>query len=332
MIEPDIITEDRVATSKEATAPPMGRWAKNAWRLSVLPLLAFFLIPVVVIFTRTTPARIFASLSDPQVYLGLAVSLKTTLISLGLILVFGSPVAFLLGRFKFRLKNLIETLIDLPTVLPPSVAGLALLLAFGRNGPIGSYLSHWGISLAFTPAAVIMAQIFIASPYYIRSASIGKRPRDLVQLARRERDAPRFDHRRLRAAANRHFEVRGADGKTRGARFDQEVRQDRKRRPFFDDPRDGLKLSDEVALLDHEFHGVLVPSPKKLILPRGRELAAVMVADSIRRISYEAEPHAALSLWTEASAGPPPPPFHPRNSWHRTLPNAFHSTTAARLC
>jgi molybdate transport system permease protein len=173
MIEPDIITEDRVATSKEATAPPMGRWAKNAWRLSVLPLLAFFLIPVVVIFTRTTPARILASLSDPQVYLGLAVSLKTTLISLGLILVFGSPVAFLLGRFKFRLKNLIETLIDLPTVLPPSVAGLALLLAFGRNGPIGSYLSHWGISLAFTPAAVIMAQIFIASPYYIRSASIG---------------------------------------------------------------------------------------------------------------------------------------------------------------
>jgi molybdate transport system permease protein len=173
MIEPDIITEDRVATNKEATAPPLGRWAKNAWRLSVLPLLAFFLIPVVVIFTRTTPARIFASLSDPQVYLGLAVSLKTTLISLGLILVFGSPLAFLLGRFKFRLKNLIETLIDLPTVLPPSVAGLALLLAFGRNGPIGSILSHWGISLAFTPAAVIMAQIFIASPYYVRSASIG---------------------------------------------------------------------------------------------------------------------------------------------------------------
>ena len=173
MIEPDIITKDRVATSKEATALPSGRWAKNAWRLSVLPLLAFFLVPVVVIFTRTTPARILASLSDPQVYLGLAVSLKTTLVSLGLILVFGSPVAFLLGRFKFPLKNLIETLIDLPTVLPPSVAGLALLLAFGRNGPIGSILSHWGISLAFTPAAVIMAQIFIASPYYIRSASIG---------------------------------------------------------------------------------------------------------------------------------------------------------------
>lgn len=173
MVEQDIVVEDRAATGKVVRALPSGRWAKNAWRLSVLPLLAFFLIPIVVIFTRTTPSRILASLSDPQVYQGLAVSLKTTLISLGLILVLGTPLAFLIGRFKFKLKNLVETLVDLPTVLPPSVAGLALLLAFGRTGPIGSVLSHWGITLAFTPAAVVMAQIFIASPYYIRSASIG---------------------------------------------------------------------------------------------------------------------------------------------------------------
>ena len=173
MVEQDIVVEDRAATRKGARALPSGRWAKNAWRLSVLPLLAFFLIPIVVIFTRTTPSRILASLSDPQVYQGLAVSLKTTLISLGLILVLGTPLAYLIGRFKFKLKNLVETLVDLPTVLPPSVAGLALLLAFGRTGPIGSVLSHWGVTLAFTPAAVVMAQIFIASPYYIRSASIG---------------------------------------------------------------------------------------------------------------------------------------------------------------
>jgi molybdate transport system permease protein len=148
-------------------------WVKNAWRLSALPLLAFFLIPIVVLFTQTTPARVLASLSDPQVYQALSVSLKTTLISLCLILVLGTPVAFLLGRFKFRLKNLFETLVDLPTVLPPSVAGLALLLAFGRNGPLGSILSQWGITLAFIQAAVIMVQIFIASPYYIRAASVG---------------------------------------------------------------------------------------------------------------------------------------------------------------
>ena len=173
MVEPDIALNDRTTKRKDAGVLPLSRWGKNAWRLSALPMLAFFLIPVVVIFTRTTLARILASLADPQVYEGLAVSLKTTLISMVLILALGTPVAFLIGRFKFRGKSLVETLVDLPTVLPPSVAGLALLLAFGRNGAIGSILARWGITLAFTQAAVIMAQIFIASPYFIRSASIG---------------------------------------------------------------------------------------------------------------------------------------------------------------
>ena len=152
---------------------PTSRWAKSAWRLSALPLLLFFLVPLLVLFTRTTPARVVASLADPQVYQALAVSLKTTLISLGLILVLGTPVAFLLGRFKFRLKSIYETLVDLPTVLPPSVAGLALLIAFGRSGPVGSLLAQMGITLAFTQAAVIMAQVFIAAPYYIRAAAVG---------------------------------------------------------------------------------------------------------------------------------------------------------------
>jgi molybdate transport system permease protein len=152
---------------------PLRRWERNAWQLSALPLLAFFLVPIAVLFTRTTPARVWASLSDPQVYQALAISLKTTLISLSLILLLGTPVGFLLGRFKFRLKSIYETLVDLPTVLPPSVAGLALLITFGRSGPVGSLLSHWGITLAFTQAAVIMAQIFIAAPYYIRAASVG---------------------------------------------------------------------------------------------------------------------------------------------------------------
>ena len=151
----------------------LGRRASQAWWLSTVPMLAFFLLPVVALFIQTTPAKVLASLSEPQVYQALAVSLRTTLVSLGLMLLLGTPVAFLLGRYKFPFKNLIETLVDLPTLLPPSVAGLALLLAFGRNGPLGSILAHWGITLAFTPAAVVMAQIFIASPYYIRAASVG---------------------------------------------------------------------------------------------------------------------------------------------------------------
>ncbi|HEX9012438.1 MAG TPA: ABC transporter permease, partial [Anaerolineaceae bacterium] len=109
----------------------------------------------------------------PQVYLALRVSLETTLVSLVLVLLLGTPVAFLIGRYRFKLKNVIDTLIDMPTVLPPAVAGLALLMTFGRTAPLGNLLDSWGIHLAFTPAAVVMAQIFIAAPYYIRAAALG---------------------------------------------------------------------------------------------------------------------------------------------------------------
>jgi molybdate transport system permease protein len=149
------------------------RWARNAWRLTALPLLFFFLIPLIVLILQTTPARVFASLHEEAVYLALWISFKTTLISLGVILLFGSPIAFLLGRYTFRYKTIVDSLIDLPTVLPPSVAGLALLLTFGRNGPLGQVLGQLKISLAFTQAAVVMAQVFIAAPYYIRSATLG---------------------------------------------------------------------------------------------------------------------------------------------------------------
>jgi molybdate transport system permease protein len=170
-------------TAQEAVAQPVvekhahpgavPRWVRNTWRLAALPLLLFFLIPLVVLVAQTTPARIFTSLQDKAVYLALAVSLKTTIISLGIILLFGSPLAFLLARYEFRYKSLVDTLIDIPTVLPPSVAGLALLLTFGRNGPLGHILVDLKMSLAFTQAAVVMAQVFIAAPYYVRSATLG---------------------------------------------------------------------------------------------------------------------------------------------------------------
>ncbi|HVN53210.1 MAG TPA: ABC transporter permease [Anaerolineaceae bacterium] len=153
--------------------PRQGRWVQNAWRLLALPLLSFFLVPLVVLVFQTTPARIVASFQDPIVYLALWTSLKTTLISLVLILIFGTPLALLLGRYQFRSKSIVDTLIDMPTVLPPSVAGLALLLTFGRTGPLGSVLADLHIVLAFSQPAVVMAQIFIAAPYYIRAASLG---------------------------------------------------------------------------------------------------------------------------------------------------------------
>ena len=90
-----------------------------------------------------------------------------------MVIVLGLPLAYVLARRHFRGRRLVEVLIDLPTVLPPAVAGLALLMAFGRRGLIGSWLQTLGIEIAFTPAAVMMAQMFVAAPYYIKTASVG---------------------------------------------------------------------------------------------------------------------------------------------------------------
>jgi molybdate transport system permease protein len=88
-------------------------------------------------------------------------------------ILFGTPLAYTLARWKFRLKSWIELFIDLPIVLPPSVAGLVLLIAFGRSGMFGSVLSALGVTLPFTTAAVVIAQTFVASPLYVRSARVG---------------------------------------------------------------------------------------------------------------------------------------------------------------
>ncbi len=103
----------------------------------------------------------------------LRLSLVTSSITTGIAGIFGTPLAYMLARWKFKSKSWIELIIDLPIVLPPSVAGLALLIAFGRQGLFGSALSILGISLPFTTAAVVLAQIFIAAPLYLRSARIG---------------------------------------------------------------------------------------------------------------------------------------------------------------
>jgi molybdate transport system permease protein len=78
-----------------------------------------------------------------------------------------------MGRQQFRFKKILDALIDMPLVLPPSVAGLALLITFGRRGPVGGFLESYGLEIAFSTAAVVIAQIFIAAPFYVRSASLG---------------------------------------------------------------------------------------------------------------------------------------------------------------
>jgi len=132
--------------------------------------LVFLVLPVVAIFTRVPPGRLLHLLSSPVVTDALVVSFKATAIAQGLILVFGTPAAYLLATRRFRGRTLLVTLVELPLVLPPAVAGIGLLAAFGRFGLLGSTFRFLGIDVSFTPTAVVMAVAFVASPLYIRTA------------------------------------------------------------------------------------------------------------------------------------------------------------------
>jgi molybdate transport system permease protein len=132
--------------------------------------LAFLLLPIVAIFAHTSPAKLLEQLSNPVVKDAFIVSLKTSVVAQLLIIVFGTPAALLLATRRFPGHALAITLVELPLVLPPAVAGIALLAAFGRLGLLGSSLHAAGITLPFTQSAVTVAVAYVASPLYIRQA------------------------------------------------------------------------------------------------------------------------------------------------------------------
>ena len=132
--------------------------------------VAFLALPLVAIFLRVPPVRLLRQLGNPVVVDALVVSLKTTLIAQALILVLGTPTAYLLATRRFRGRSLVVTLVELPLVLPPAVAGIGLFAAFGRTGLFGSTLSAFGVAIPFTEAAVVLAVAVVASPLYVRQA------------------------------------------------------------------------------------------------------------------------------------------------------------------
>ena len=141
-----------------------------AWLLATVLALAFLALPVVAIFAHTSPGHLIDQLSNPVVKDAFVISLKTSLIAQALILLFGTPTAYLLATRRFPGRTLALLLVELPLVLPPAVAGIGLLAAFGRFGLLGSSLRTLGISLPFTQSAVTVAVAFVASPLYVRSA------------------------------------------------------------------------------------------------------------------------------------------------------------------
>jgi molybdate transport system permease protein len=132
--------------------------------------LAFLLLPVAAIFVQVPPGDLLSALGHAVTRDALIVSLKTSAIAHAAVLVVGTPAAYVLGRKRFRGRGLILTLVELPLVLPPAVAGIGLFAAFGRMGLLGEELDAFGIQIPFTQAAVVLAVAFVESPFYLRGA------------------------------------------------------------------------------------------------------------------------------------------------------------------
>jgi molybdate transport system permease protein len=144
--------------------------------------LTFLTLPIVAIFLDSSPADLVSSLGEPGALDALWLSLRTTAISMAIILLVGTPAAYLLATRSFRGKALVVTLVELPLVLPPAVAGIALLAAVGPSGILGGTVEAAGLELTFATAGVVVALTFVASPFYVRQAMAAFASVDRVML------------------------------------------------------------------------------------------------------------------------------------------------------
>lgn len=171
------------ATRGRSLRPAPGNWfAPLAGGL----LLLYLFLPVLGLVLYAIGTGGLASvLTRPVVLQSLRLSVVTTLAVLVIAFVLGSPLALFLARHRFPGSSIVETLVDLPIVLPPAVAGVALLLTLGRRGLLGGALDAVGIELPFTTVAVVLAQTFVAVPFYVRAARAGFQgvPREIEQSA-----------------------------------------------------------------------------------------------------------------------------------------------------
>jgi molybdate transport system permease protein len=147
-------------------------------------LLLLLGLPLLALLLRVDPSSLIERLGDPAVVEALELSLVTSTAAALAVVMLGLPVAYLLATRTFRGKRLVEVLVDLPMVLPPTVSGFALLLAFGRMGLGGRALAFFGLSIPFTTLAVVVAQVFMSAPFFIGPARAG-----FTSVDRRYRDA-----------------------------------------------------------------------------------------------------------------------------------------------
>jgi molybdate transport system permease protein len=138
--------------------------------LAATVAFTFLLLPILAIFLRVPVGDLIGALGNPAAQDALVVSLKTSAVAHLAVLTLGTPTAYLLARRRFFGRGAVVTLIELPLVLPPAVAGIGLLVAFGRFGLLGHQLSALGIQVGFTQTAVVLAVAFVESPFYLRGA------------------------------------------------------------------------------------------------------------------------------------------------------------------
>lgn len=136
-------------------------------------LVGFISLPLISLVIWTVSSSSWRAMASPVAMEALLLSAKTTAVTMAIVLVVGTPAAYVLARFEFPGKRIVDTLVDIPAVLPPSAAGIALLLAFGRFGILGEHLQAFGLTITFTTAAVVLAQVFVASHFYVRQATTG---------------------------------------------------------------------------------------------------------------------------------------------------------------
>jgi molybdate transport system permease protein len=161
------------ATGENARAWPatVGRFAVGAAAAVVCAVvMAFLLLPIVALLTYQPLHDLLDNFGSKVATDAILVSVKTNLIAFALMIGLGTPFAYIVGRSRFRGRSVVITLVEVPLVMPPAVAGLGLLVAFGRFGLLGHTFSVLGINLAFTQGAVVIAILFVASPFYLRGA------------------------------------------------------------------------------------------------------------------------------------------------------------------
>jgi molybdate transport system permease protein len=138
--------------------------------LALVVSLLFLALPVVAIFADVSPARLLDALGEESAREALWLSLRTSLLAVAIIVVVGTPAAYLLARAHFRGRSLVLTVIELPLVMPPAVAGIALLAAFGPRGILGGVVEGAGLELVFETAGVVVALVFVSAPFFLRQS------------------------------------------------------------------------------------------------------------------------------------------------------------------